>query len=142
MQSFVRPVILMRPGAANDRLAGRLNNLGLNVWKWPAFTILPPEDSERVQQRLSHLECFDMVFLASPAAVAAAARGEGLGASFTAAENVLYSSALMVRKKFSCLAGLLAGCTEAGFGVAGTAVAGLNCTWGRSGALFKAPSTP
>ncbi|MBR5458569.1 MAG: uroporphyrinogen-III synthase [Burkholderiaceae bacterium] len=73
MQSFVRPVILMRPGAANDRLAGRLNNLGMNVWKWPAFTILPPEDSERVQQRLNHLECFDMVMLASPAAVAAAA---------------------------------------------------------------------
>ena len=73
MQSFVRPVILMRPGAANDSLAGRLNNRGLNVWKWPAFTILPPEDSERVQQRLSHLECFEMVLLASPAAVAAAA---------------------------------------------------------------------
>lgn len=73
MQPFVRPVIVMRPGAANDRLAGRLENLGMKVWKWPAFTIVPPEDPERVQQRLNHLECFDMVLLASPAAVAAAA---------------------------------------------------------------------
>ncbi len=72
-QTLTRPVILMRPGAANDRLAGRLVNLGMKVWKWPAFTILPPEDAERVQYRLNHLENFDMVMLASPAAVAAAA---------------------------------------------------------------------
>ena len=73
MNRFLRPVILMRPGAANERLAGRLKNLGVQVWRWPAFSILPPVDPERVQMRLNHLDSFDMVLLASPAAVAAAA---------------------------------------------------------------------
>ena len=63
----------MRPGAPNDRLAERLGKLGMNVWKWPAFTILPPEEPERVKERLSDLTNFDMVLLASPSAVAASA---------------------------------------------------------------------
>ena len=73
MISYQRPVILMRPGASNDRLADRLLKKGINVWKWPAFTILPPEDPDRVKARLNDLANFDMVMLASPAAVAASA---------------------------------------------------------------------
>lgn len=73
MISYQRPVILMRPGASNDRLADRLLKKGINVWKWPAFTILPPEDPDRVKARLNDLTNFDMVMLASPSAVAASA---------------------------------------------------------------------
>lgn len=73
MTQYQRPIILMRPGASNERLAERLTKLGMNVWKWPAFTILPPTDPERVKERLSDLSSFDMVLLASPAAVAASA---------------------------------------------------------------------
>lgn len=63
----------MRPGAPNERLSERLAKLGMNVWEWPAFTILPPEDPERVKGKLSDLSSFDMVMLASPSAVAASA---------------------------------------------------------------------
>lgn len=73
MIHYQKPIILMRPGAPNDRLAERLGKLGMNVWKWPAFTILPPEEPERVKARLSDLTNFDMVLLASPSAVAASA---------------------------------------------------------------------
>ena len=73
MIHYQKPIILMRPGAPNDRLAERLAKLGMNVWKWPAFTILPPEEPERVKERLSDLTKFDMVLLASPSAVAASA---------------------------------------------------------------------
>ena len=73
MIHYQKPIILMRPGAPNDRLAERLGKLGMNVWKWPAFTILPPEEPERVKERLSDLTNFDMVLLASPSAVAASA---------------------------------------------------------------------
>ena len=68
-----QPVILMRPGAANDRLAAKLKADGIEAWCWPAFTITLPEDQELVSQRLSHLDDVDMVVLASPAAVAAVA---------------------------------------------------------------------
>ena len=73
MQTKQRPIILMRPGAANERLAERLEKSGLKTWRWPAFTILPPDDPERVKERLSDLSQFDMVLLASPTAVAAIA---------------------------------------------------------------------
>ena len=73
MIHYQRPIILMRPGAPNERLAERLGRLGMNVWKWPAFTILPPEEPQRVKERLSDLSNFDMVLLASPSAVAASA---------------------------------------------------------------------
>lgn len=73
MIRYQRPIILMRPGAANDRLGDRLIKNGFRVWKWPAFTIVPPSDPERVQARLSDLSSFDMVLLASPTAVAASA---------------------------------------------------------------------
>ena len=43
------------------------------------------------------------------AAAAAAATGLGLGASATAAEKVLYSSAVMVRKKLCCLGAVALG---------------------------------
>lgn len=69
-----QPVILMRPGAANDRLADLLERQdGIRAWRWPAFTITLPEDETLAAERLSHLDDFDMVILASPAAVAAAA---------------------------------------------------------------------
>lgn len=67
------PVILMRPGAANVRLAQKLDREGISSWQWPAFRITLPEDQEPVSYRLSHLDDFDMVVLASPAAVAAVA---------------------------------------------------------------------
>lgn len=73
MIRYQRPIILMRPGAANERLADRLTKCGFRVWRWPAFTIVPPMDPERVQVRLSDLSNFDMVLLASPTAVAASA---------------------------------------------------------------------
>lgn len=73
MIHYRKPIILMRPGASNERLAERLNKLGMNIWKWPAFTILPPVDPERIGEKLSDLNSFDMVLLASPAAVAASA---------------------------------------------------------------------
>lgn len=73
MIHYRKPIILMRPGASNERLAERLNKLGMNIWKWPAFTILPPVDPERIREKLSDLNSFDMVLLASPAAVAASA---------------------------------------------------------------------
>ena len=73
MIHYLKPIILLRPGAPNDRLAERLGKLGMNVWKWPAFTILPPEEPERVKERLSDLTNFDMVLLASPSAGAASA---------------------------------------------------------------------
>ena len=58
-----QPVILMRPGAANDRLAAKLKADGIEAWCWPAFTITLPEDQELVAQRLAHLDDVDMVVL-------------------------------------------------------------------------------
>ena len=57
------PVILIRPGAANDRLAAKLKADGIEAWCWPAFTITLPEDQELVAQRLAHLDDVDMVVL-------------------------------------------------------------------------------
>ncbi len=68
-----QPVILMRPGAANARLAQAMTDAGVSCWQWPAFRITLPEDQEPVSERLAHLEDFDMVVLASPAAVTAVA---------------------------------------------------------------------
>ena len=69
-----QPVILMRPGAANDRLADLLQRQdGIRAWRWPAYAITLPEDESLVSDRLAHLDDFDMVVLASPAAVTAAA---------------------------------------------------------------------
>ncbi len=73
MQNKLRPVVLTRPGAANDRLADLLEKDGLNVWRWPAFTITLPEDQAMVADRLTRLDDVQMVVMASPAAVAAVA---------------------------------------------------------------------
>ena len=73
MQNKFRPVVLTRPGAANDRLADLLEKDGLNVWRWPAFTITLPEDQAMVAERFAHLDDVEMVVMASPAAVAAVA---------------------------------------------------------------------
>lgn len=75
-----RPVILTRPGAANDRLADLLESDGVEkVWRWPAFTITLPEDQDIVSDRFAHLDDVQMVVMASPAAVAAVARGCAAG---------------------------------------------------------------
>ena len=70
-----RPVILMRPGEANNRLAGVLLKEGIECWRWPAFRIELPgkEDCDLVQERLDNLDDVEMVILPSPASVAAAA---------------------------------------------------------------------
>lgn len=75
MQNRYRPVILTRPGAANDRLADLLEADGLTVWRWPAFTITLPEDQALVAERFAHLDDVEMVVMASPAAVAAVRTG-------------------------------------------------------------------
>ena len=53
-----RPVILMRPGEANNRLAGVLLKEGIECWRWPAFRIELPgkEDCDLVQERLDNLD--------------------------------------------------------------------------------------
>ena len=50
-----RPVILMRPGEANNRLANKLQKEGITSWRWPAFRIELPTQvgCELVQERLS-----------------------------------------------------------------------------------------
>lgn len=68
-----RPVILMRPGEANNRLAQKLEREGHRVWRWPAFRIELPENAEMVEAQLSDLTGVDMVILPSPSAVAAVA---------------------------------------------------------------------
>ena len=61
-----RPVILTRPGAANDRLADLLESDGVEkVWRWPAFTITLPEDQDIVSDRFAHLDDVQMVVMAS-----------------------------------------------------------------------------
>ena len=72
-----RPVILMRPGEANNRLAGVLLKEGIECWRWPAFRIELPgkEDCDLVQERLDNLDDVEMVILPSPASVAAADSG-------------------------------------------------------------------
>ena len=73
MATTHQPVILMRPGAANDRLADVLRGDGIQAWRWPAFTITLPEDEAPVAQRFANLDDVDMVVMASPAAVTAVA---------------------------------------------------------------------
>ncbi len=73
MQLTHQPVILMRPGAANDRLAHLLESQDVHAWRWPAYQITLPEDQDMVAERLAHLDDMDMVVMASPAAVAAVA---------------------------------------------------------------------
>ena len=68
-----RPVILMRPGEANNRLAQKLEREGRLVWRWPAFRIELPENAEVVEAQLADLTGVDMVILPSPSAVAAVA---------------------------------------------------------------------
>ena len=58
-----QPVILMRPGAANDRLAQALLADGVEAWRWPAFTITLPDDEAIVADRFAHLDDVDMVIL-------------------------------------------------------------------------------
>lgn len=68
-----RPVILMRPGEANNRLAQKLEREGRLVWRWPAFRIELPDNAEVVEAQLADLTGVDMVILPSPSAVAAVA---------------------------------------------------------------------
>lgn len=68
-----QPVILTRPGAANDRLADLLAADGITAWRWPAFSITLPEDEALVAERFANLDDVDMVVMASPSAVAAVA---------------------------------------------------------------------
>lgn len=70
---MVQPVILMRPGEANNRLAAVLEKSGIKVWRWPAFVIRLPVEEEAVAARLSNLDDVEMVVLPSPMSVAAAA---------------------------------------------------------------------
>lgn len=67
------PIISMRPGRANNCLAGRLEALQFKVWRWPAFSIELPEDTKGVAQALANLDDIDMVIIPSPSAVAAVA---------------------------------------------------------------------
>lgn len=68
-----RPVILMRPGEANNRLADQLEARSDNVWRWPAFRIELPQETDLITERLSNLDDVEMVVLPSPAAVTAVA---------------------------------------------------------------------
>lgn len=70
-----RPVIITRPGEANNRLAEVLARDGIEPWRWPAFSIeLPvPEETKLVEERLADLDGIEMVMLPSPSAVAAVA---------------------------------------------------------------------
>lgn len=72
-QSQRRPVILMRPGEANNRLAELLEHEGVEALRWPAFTIELPLATDLVTARLANLDDVEMVVLPSPASVAAAA---------------------------------------------------------------------
>ena len=54
MATTHQPVILMRAGAANDRLADVLRGDGIQAWRWPAFTITLPEDEAPVAQRFAN----------------------------------------------------------------------------------------
>lgn len=69
----MRPVILMRPGEANNRLAELLEAEGIEPIRWPAFRIELPAETRLVTERLSRLDDVEMVVLPSPASVAAAA---------------------------------------------------------------------
>lgn len=74
MNTQHRPVILTRPGQANNRLADLLAEKdGIEAWRWPAFMIELPEETELVTQRLANLDDVEMVLLPSPSAVAAVA---------------------------------------------------------------------
>lgn len=70
-----RPVIITRPGEANNRLAEVWAQDGIETWRWPAFNIeLPmPDETKLVEERLAHLDDIEMVMLPSPSAVAAVA---------------------------------------------------------------------
>lgn len=74
MNTQHRPVILTRPGQANNRLADLLSaENGVEAWRWPAFTIELPEETTLVTERLANLDDVEMVLLPSPSAVAAVA---------------------------------------------------------------------
>lgn len=73
-QTSARPVVLCRPGEANNRLAELLAHRdGIDAWRWPAFTIELPMETEFVTERLANLDDVEMVLLPSPSAVAAVA---------------------------------------------------------------------
>ena len=73
LRTTSRPVILMRPGEANNRLAELLEAQGIHAVRWPAFSIELPEETDHITERLSNLDDVEMVVLPSPASVAAAA---------------------------------------------------------------------
>lgn len=69
LRTTSRPVILMRPGEANNRLAELLEAQGIHAVRWPAFSIELPEETDHITERLSNLDDVEMVVLPSPASV-------------------------------------------------------------------------
>ncbi len=74
----ILPIILTRPGEANNQLADVVEAMQLrqvDVWRWPAFNIELPSmtEQEQLQKRLENLDDVEMVVLPSPAAVTAVA---------------------------------------------------------------------
>lgn len=70
------PIILTRPGEANNLLADMIETKQLShteVWRWPSFTIELPSEEEQalLAERLKNLDDVEMVVLPSPAAVTA-----------------------------------------------------------------------
>lgn len=99
------PVILMRPGEANNQLASYLEEkLGqeTDVWRWPAFTIeLPDEEGQRkVASRLANLDDVEMVVLPSPSAVTAVAHWVDHWPSHITLATVGEGTARVIRKAF------------------------------------------
>lgn len=73
-QTSACPVILCRPGEANNRLAELLERRdGIAAWRWPAFAIELLMEADFVTQRLANLDDVEMVLLPSPSSVAAVA---------------------------------------------------------------------
>ena len=112
MNSLI-PVILTRPGEANNQLADILEDKALDslqVWRWPAFTIeLPPEDEQKLlQDRLANLDDVEMVVLPSPAAVTAVAHSIDTWPSHITLATVGEGTARVIRAAFGDKVNVLA----------------------------------
>ena len=76
--SPIIPIILTRPGEANNQLADAIEERRLaetEIWRWPAFKIELPsaEEQQALEARLKNLDDVEMVVLPSPSAVTAVA---------------------------------------------------------------------